>query len=283
LINITTENIITENKQTAKFLPVTKRILFIGDVVGAPGRMALERRLNEVQKQYNIDFIIANAENSADGFGMSRLAYNELSAFGVDAFTMGNHTWDNKELSAFIDEAKNIVRPANMENATQGKGAAIFEIGEMRLAVINIMGQVFMNTTLCPFKTADMLIEALKGKVTNILVDIHAEATAEKMALGWYLDGRVSAVLGTHTHIQTNDARMLDRGTAYITDAGMTGPRDSVLGMDRDPVLRRFVKKQRARLIPAVGDLQINGVVVEMSADGRARGIETINLIIRCD
>ena len=283
MINITTENIITENKQTAKFLPVTKRILFIGDVVGAPGRMALERRLNEVQKQYNIDFIIANAENSADGFGMSRLAYNELSAFGVDAFTMGNHTWDNKELSAFIDEAKNIVRPANMENATQGKGAAIFEIGEMRLAVINIMGQVFMNTTLCPFKTADMLIEALKGKVTNILVDIHAEATAEKMALGWYLDGRVSAVLGTHTHIQTNDARMLDRGTAYITDAGMTGPRDSVLGMDRDPVLRRFVKKQRARLIPAVGDLQINGVVVEMSADGRARGIETINLIIRCD
>ena len=283
MINITTENIITENKQTAKFLPVTKRILFIGDVVGAPGRMALERRLNEVQKQYNIDFIIANAENSADGFGMSRLAYNELSAFGVDAFTMGNHTWDNKELSAFIDEAKNIVRPANMENATQGKGAAIFEIGEMRLAVINIMGQVFMNTTLCPFKTADMLIEALKGKATNILVDIHAEATAEKMALGWYLDGRVSAVLGTHTHIQTNDARMLDRGTAYITDAGMTGPRDSVLGMDRDPVLRRFVKKQRARLIPAVGDLQINGVVVEMSADGRARGIETINLIIRCD
>ena len=283
MINITTENIITENKQTAKFLPVTKRILFIGDVVGAPGRMALERRLNEVQKQYNIDFIIANAENSADGFGMSRLAYNELSAFGVDAFTMGNHTWDNKELSAFIDEAKNIVRPANMENATQGKGAAIFEIGEMRLAVINIMGQVFMNTTLCPFKTADMLIEALKGKATNILVDIHAEATAEKMALGWYLDGRVSAVLGTHTHIQTNDARMLDRGTAYITDAGMTGPRDSVLGMDRDPVLRRFVKKQRARLTPAVGDLQINGVVVEMSADGRARSIETVSLIIRCD
>ena len=283
MINIPTENIMTENKQTAKFAPVIKRILFIGDVVGAPGRMALERRLREIQERYEIDFIIANAENSADGFGMSRRAYNEMSAFGVDAFTMGNHTWDNKELSAFIDEVKNIVRPANMENTTQGKGAAVFEIGEMRLAVVNIMGQVFMNTALCPFKTADMMIEALRGKATNILVDIHAEATAEKMALGWYLDGRVSAVLGTHTHIQTNDARLLDRGTAYITDVGMTGPRDSVLGMDKDPVLRRFVKKQRARLIPATGDLQINCVVVEMSADGRARGIETINLISHCD
>ena len=258
---------------------VTKRILFIGDIVAGAGRGIVERNLRRLQQDLNIDFTIANGENSAHGFGMSKKTYLELSSFGIDAFTLGNHSWDNREIFSFLEQTQNIIRPANMEGNFPGQGCRIFELGEMKLAIINLLGQIYMSPAGCPFAQMNRLLEALSGKATNIIVDMHAEATSEKMALGWYLDGKVSAVLGTHTHIQTNDARILPKGTAYITDVGMTGPRDSVLGMDRELVLRRFITKKSNRLHPALGDVQFNAVVLDISSDGTAKKIEFCNLV----
>ena len=263
-----------------------KKILFIGDIVANPGRRVLEKNLRRLQDEYCIDFTVANGENSSGGFGMSKSAFDELCAIGIDAFTMGNHTWDKKELATFIDKETNIVRPLNFSDCQHGVGFRVFQLGEQRLALINMIGQIFMQPADCPFAAADKLLAELslqmeqQGETINyIIVDMHAEATSEKMAMGWYLDGRVSAVLGTHTHVQTNDARLLPKGTAYITDVGMTGPHDSILGMDPDLVLRRFLAKRSSKLQPAAGDLQINAVVLELLTNGRAANIKTINLI----
>jgi len=255
------------------------KILFIGDVVGGPGRRILEKRLRSLQHEHDIDFTVANGENAAGGAGINKKAYQELLDSGVDAFTMGNHVWDNKDIFSFIDQGAKIVRPANLPASSPGIGCAVFEAGGFSVALINILGRVYMPGVDCPFLTADHLLKTLSPPTPYVVVDIHAEATSEKVTMGWYLDGRVSAVIGTHTHVQTNDARILPKGTAYITDVGMTGPRDSVLGVDKDAVIRRFVTHLPTRFEPAAGDLQFNGVILDLDSGGRCRSMETINFM----
>ena len=255
------------------------KILFIGDIVGNPGRRMLERHLRSLQHEHSIDFTVANGENAAGGAGINKKVYQELLDSGVDAFTMGNHVWDNKDIFNFIDQGAKIVRPANLPASSPGAGYAVFQAGGVSLALVNLLGRVYMPSVDCPFLTAEHLLKKLSSQTPYIIVDIHAEATSEKMALGWYLDGKASAVLGTHTHIQTNDARVLPKGAGYITDVGMTGPRDSVLGVDKDTVIRRFVTQLPTRFEPAAGDLQFNGVVLDLRDDGRCRAIEVLNFM----
>ena len=253
------------------------RILFIGDIVGSPGRHIIEEKLRLFQDENNIDFTIANGENSAGGFGINKKVFTTLVEMGVDCFTMGNHLWDNKDIFNFIEGEKRIVRPANLNPALPGQAWHIYQVGDEMLAVTNVVGRIYMPPAECPFLALDAIIKEVHNITPNILVDIHAEATSEKVALGWYLDGRVSAVIGTHTHIQTNDSRILPRGTAYLTDAGMTGPRDSVLGVDRDIIINKFLTQVPAHFEVAKGDIQFNGVIIEINQDGRAQTIEAVN------
>ncbi len=255
------------------------RVLFIGDIVGSPGRHIVEKSLPDILNKYKIDFTIANGENSAGGAGMNKSSFQELAALGVDAFTMGNHTWDNRDLLNFIQNESRIIRPANYSLGLPGQGWQIFNLKGKKLAVCNIIGRVYMPPAECPFNKMNEILEIIKEdeKADYIIVDFHAEATSEKMAMGWYLDGRVSAVLGTHTHIQTNDARILPKGTAYITDVGMTGPRDSVLGVDKDIILKKMLTQMPVRFEIARGDLQFNAVILTLEENGRAKDIEIIN------
>ena len=250
------------------------RVLFIGDVFGMPGRQIVTEQLPILQEQYQIDFTIANAENSAGGFGINRKAYDQLYAAGVDAFTMGNHTWDNKELLRFVDEASILVRPANYLEPKPGCGCRVFTVQGKRLAVINLLGQVYLAPVANPFTTVNQLLKEVDADY--YLIDFHAEATSEKMALGWFVDGRATAVLGTHTHIQTADARVLPQGCAYISDVGMTGPRDSVLGMDKEIVVQRFLTGSSTRFAVAHGDVQLNAVVLTLAENGHCQEIEPI-------
>lgn len=239
-------------------------ILFIGDIVGRPGRNYLEKNLHRIIKENNIDFTIANGENSAGGVGITKSTYDELIGMGVDMITLGNHSWSKKEIFDFIEESDKLVRPANYPMGTPGKGYRIAEKSGKRIAVINLCGRVFMECLECPFRTADEILEEMKDKADIIIVDFHAEATSEKLAMGWYLDGRVEAVLGTHTHVQTSDERVLPGGTAYITDVGMTGPRDSVLGVDKDIVIRKFISGMPARFEVASGEAVLGAVIITL-------------------
>ncbi len=242
------------------------RLLFIGDIVGNPGRHMVEQHLPRLIDEYAVDFTIANGENSSHGFGMSRRSFQELHACGVDCFTMGNHTWDHKELAGFIDHEPRIVRPANYPPGLPGRGEQSYTICGRRLRVINLIGRVYLPAQDCPFRKLNELLAQQTADWT--FVDFHAEATSEKVAMGWYADGRVSALAGTHTHVQTADARVLPRGTGYITDAGMTGPRDSVLGVERETILTRFLTGISPRFEPAHGDLQFNGVLFDLAENG---------------
>lgn len=257
------------------------RILFIGDIVGSPGRGVLENNLSLIEEREKIDFTIANGENSSGGFGMNRKGYDALSASGVDAFTMGNHTFDNKKIIDFID-SPNIARPLNLPADTPGAGirSIITKAGKV-VTIINALGQVFTNQPVsCPFKSIDEALKRRSLEAEIIIVDFHADATSEKVCLGHYLDGRVSAILGTHTHIQTADEKILPRGAAYITDVGMTGAYDSSLGMDKSAAVSRFVSGENVRLFPAVGERQINAVVVETDdSTNKAKSIKRINQI----
>ena len=198
------------------------RILFIGDIVGKPGRAIIERQLAALQEEYNIDFTIANGENAAGGNGINRKVFQELSNYGIDVITMGNHVWDKKEIFDIIDSEKRLIRPANYPKGTPGVGWNIYSINkETKIAVVNLAGRIYLPPLDCPFRVADAILEQIKSVTSIIIVDFHAEASSEKIAMGWYLDGRVSAVIGTHTHVQTGDERLLKRGTAYITDAGI--------------------------------------------------------------
>ena len=256
------------------------RILFIGDIVGRAGRTILERQLGGLLDEYRIDFTIANGENAAGGHGLNRRIFEEMCNVGVDVVTMGNHVWDKKEIIEIID-SKNLLRPANYPPATPGKGWGLYRIDDQTsIAVINISGRVFMPPLDCPFRAADEMLKEIRQFTPLILVDFHAEASSEKIAMGWYLDGQVSAVVGTHTHVQTNDARVLKRGTAYITDVGMTGPRDSVLGVDKDLVIKKFLSQMPVRFELAEGDIQLNGVIIDVAANGRATGITPIQTIL---
>ncbi|KUO75307.1 MAG: metallophosphoesterase [Clostridia bacterium BRH_c25] len=251
-------------------------ILFIGDVVGRPGRNYLNKNLGRLQKENAIDFTIVNGENSAGGVGITKSTYDELLGFGVDMITLGNHSWAKKEIFEFIEESDKLVRPANYPKATPGKGFRIAEKAGKRIAVVNLCGRIYMDCIDCPFKIIDEILEEIKADTDIIIVDFHGEATSEKLAMGWYLDGKVHAVLGTHTHVQTSDERVLPGGTAYITDTGMTGPRDSILGVDKEIVIKKFITGMPARFEVASGDTVLGAVIVQIDDNNKVTGINRV-------
>lgn len=251
-------------------------ILFLGDVVGKPGRRAVTRYLASEGRPKS-DVVIVNAENMAHGFGMTELNVRELLDAGADILTGGNHTFDRREFFGFAANYPSVLRPANYPEGTPGTGFYVHTVGDTKVAVINLLGRVFMDPLRSPFHVADELIERARQETNIIFVDMHAEATAEKVALGWYLDGRVSAVVGTHTHVQTADEKILPKGTAYITDAGCCAPVNSVIGMGFDAVFRRLVQQLPARFEVADGPASACGVVVVVDREsGRAVHIERV-------
>lgn len=251
-------------------------ILFLGDVVGKPGRRAVAKYLASNGKPH-VDVVVVNAENMAHGFGMTELNVKELLEAGADVLTGGNHTFDRKEVFSFMPQYPNVLRPANYPEGTAGHGLYLHTIGGTKIAIINLLGRVFMDPLRSPFHVADELVAIARSETNLIFVDMHAEASAEKVAMGWYLDGRVSAVVGTHTHVQTADERILPKGTAYITDAGCCGPVNSVIGMDLHAVFRRLVEQLPARFEVAEGPAQVCGVVVRIDkATGNAISIERV-------
>lgn len=246
------------------------KVFFIGDIVGRSGRDIVSEILPTVKKQYGWDLCIANAENAAGGRGLTLDCAQQLLAAGIDVLTMGNHTWDNKDIFRFIDEADYLVRPANYPRTVPGKGSAIIQKKGKRIAVINLLGQVFMDPINCPFAKADELMAELED-CDYILVDFHCEATAEKVAFARYLDGRATAVVGTHTHIQTADEQILPKGTLYITDVGATSAIDSVLGMEVEPVIQKLVTKLPGRFTAAAGPAVLSAVLLDFKANTISR------------
>ncbi len=253
------------------------RILFIGDIVGSPGRRAVEELVPRLVDRWLVDLVVANGENASGGIGITPLVAEELLNQGIDVLTSGNHIWKHKEIIPYLKETDRLLRPANYPPDTPGAGHTVVETAAGQpVAIINLEGRVFMNPLECPFRTADRILAALPPHVTTILVDLHAEATSEKLALGWYLDGRVSAVLGTHTHVQTADERLLPGGTGYITDVGMTGPVNSVIGMKKEIILERFLTQRPQPFKVASANIQLQGVLLEVEDNGRCRGITRI-------
>lgn len=253
------------------------RLLMIGDIVGRPGRKAVKDNLPGLIRELKVDFTIANGENAAGGNGITREIMREFCQLGVNVITMGNHVWNNKDIFSFIDQEACIIRPANYPSGTPGKGFGVYETRNAKVAVINLSGRVFMQSLDCPFRKIDEILEYISGEAGIVVVDFHAEATSEKVAMGWFLNGRVSAVCGTHTHVQTADERVLPEGTAYITDLGMTGARDSVIGVKTELVLEKFYTQMPRRFEVASGLYQFNGVVMDIDDDtGKALSIERI-------
>jgi metallophosphoesterase (TIGR00282 family) len=239
-------------------------ILFIGDIIGRPGRELVHRGLRALVERYSVDLVVANAENSAAGFGITKDIGDTLLEWGVDVMTSGNHIWDKKEAIEYIATERRLLRPANFPSGVPGRGSYLARTGDGRaVGVINVMGRVFMLAIDDPFAVALREIEQLRSQARIILVDFHAEATSEKVAMGWHLDGKVSAVIGTHTHVQTADERILPNGTAYMTDAGMTGPHDSIIGMEKGPSLGRFLNGMPSKFEPATANPRLNGAVIE--------------------
>ena len=257
------------------------KLLFIGDIVGRPGRDLVRRYLKALAAAHGVDLVIANGENAAGGNGITRENTHELLAAGIDVITSGNHVWDKRETLAFIGTEPRLVRPANYPPGTPGRGSYVaLRRGGVKVGVVNIMGRVFLHTLDDPFRAAEREIDRVRTEGAQVVfVDMHAETTSEKMALGWYLDGKVSAVVGTHTHVQTADERILPGGTAYLTDVGMTGPHDGVIGMDRAAVIARFVSGLPNRFEPASGDPRLHGVTITADpATGNATAIERVSL-----
>jgi len=254
------------------------RLLFLGDIVGSPGRKALRESLGELVGRHDVDFVVANGENAAGGFGITPKAADQIFATGVHVLTSGNHIWDKKEALAFIEEEPRLLRPANYPEGAPGRGEGVFvSPSGPKVAVLNLSGRVFMAALDCPFRHALRRVEALRRETPILIVDFHAEATSEKIAMGRMLDGRVTAVLGTHTHVQTADERLLPGGTAYITDVGMTGPKESVIGTDPEIVIGRFLSQMPARFETAKGDWQLDAVLLDIEDDtGRPRSIERL-------
>lgn len=254
------------------------RILFIGDIFGKSGRDLAVRMIPHLRREYNVDFCIVNGENTTHGRGIGMDSADELLAAGADCITMGNHTWGNYEINSIIDDYP-IVRPANFAEGLPGRGSLVLENDQgLKLAVLNIQGRVYMEPCENPFTCAMHEVEALRQETPNILIDFHAEASAEKIALAYYLQGKVSAIVGTHTHVQTADERILEDGMAYITDVGMTGPTDGVIGMDRRNVINKFVKCIPVRFEPSKGSATLHGVVIEIDENtGKATQITRIS------
>jgi 2',3'-cyclic-nucleotide 2'-phosphodiesterase len=257
------------------------RLLFIGDIVGSPGRRIVHDRLQDIVAQRSVDLVIANAENSAAGFGITPKIAEDLIALGISVLSGGNHIWDRKEIFEYFPHQPRLLRPANFPPGSPGSGLYVGEKNETKFAVLNLQGRTFMTPIDDPFRTAAAELEKIPPDVKVILVDMHAETTSEKQAMGWFLDGRVSAVVGTHTHVATADARILPGGTAFITDVGMTGPHDSVIGMEKDPIIRRFQDALPARFSVAEGNVQMNTVFIDVNPeDGRALNIERVTFHI---
>jgi 2',3'-cyclic-nucleotide 2'-phosphodiesterase len=255
------------------------KILAVGDIIGKPGREAVAKFLPEIKSRENIDLCIANGENSAGGNGITPPVAEGLFSAGIDVITTGNHVWDKKEVKEIIGRRRNLIRPYNYPPGAPGPGYEIFELkGGLKAGVLNLAGRVFMNSLDCPFRKGEEAVRKIKETTPVIIVDIHAEATAEKSAMGWHMDGLVSAVFGTHTHVQTADERILPGGTAYITDIGMTGSMDSIIGVDRRQVIQRFLTQMPVRFQPESGNVHICGVVIGINAaTGRALSIKRLD------
>jgi metallophosphoesterase (TIGR00282 family) len=254
------------------------KLLFVGDVVGGIGRRTLAALLPGIRDAHEPDFVVVNGENAAGGVGITQKTARELLETGADAITLGNHAYRHREVYELLDRETRIVRPANYPKGSPGRGHTVVERDGMRLGVVNLSGMLYLEAVRSPFAEADAAMSELNGKADAVLVDMHAEATSEKVAMGWHLDGRASAVVGTHTHVATADARVLPGGTAYVTDVGMTGPRGGVIGVKRELALERFLTMTNVRFETADEDPWLNGVVVEAGADGRATSIEQLLL-----
>ena len=257
------------------------RLLFVGDIVGSTGRRVLERLLPGLRERHEPDWVVANGENVAGGTGITEKTAGAIFAAGVDAITLGNHAYKHRDVYGYLDREKRIVRPANYHRSNPGRGHTVVERDGLRLAVVNLSGTVFLDAARSPFAEVDLVLSELRGRADHVLVDFHAEATSEKVAMGWHLDGRVTACLGTHTHVATADARVLPGGTAYVTDVGMTGPRGGVIGTRREQALERFLTQMPVRFELAEDDPWLNAVLVDAGDDGLARAIEP--LLVRAE
>jgi hypothetical protein len=256
------------------------RILFVGDIIGKAGRQALHGLLEKIIADHEIEFTIANGENAAGGMGITPPIAMEILNQGVDVITSGNHIWAKKEIIPFLNEESRILRPANYPAQVPGKGTGVFKLGNgQKVGVLNLEGRVFMKHLDCPFRVGEKETEILKKQTNIIIVDFHAEATSEKMAMGWFLNGKVSAVLGTHTHVQTCDERILNEGTAYITDVGMTGPLASVIGIRKQVALERFLTQIPWKFDVATEEIELQGVVVDIdSKTGKSKNIKRLRI-----
>ncbi|MCE5313426.1 MAG: TIGR00282 family metallophosphoesterase [Armatimonadota bacterium] len=258
------------------------RLLLVGDIVGNPGRRAVGEMLEALRSRYDLQFVIVNGENSAGGFGITKTVAKALFDAGADVITLGNHAWAKRDSWDYIANEPRILRPANYPHGVIGRGWGVFDAADgSRVAVVNLLGRIFMNALDCPFRASDSILAELSEQPHAVVIDFHAEATSEKIALGYYLDGRTSAVIGTHTHIQTSDERVLPGGTAYLTDVGMTGVVESVLGLDPQEAIKRFLTQMPGKIKPAEGDTTLQGVIIDIDCDTRrARGIQRIS--VRC-
>ena len=255
------------------------RILFLADVFGAAGRAAVERRLPSLREELGADFCVVNGENAADGRGLTPKLADKLLAAGADVVTLGNHVWARDELRPYLEGSERVIRPANVASGSPGRALAVAAAADgTPVAVINLLGWLFLDVALGPFEVVDQLVEEARRRAKVVIVDFHAEATSEKIAIARWLDGRVTAVIGTHTHVQTSDARVQPGGTAAITDAGMTGPHDSVIGVEADLAIRRMRTGMPVRFRPAEGGVRLEGVLVDCDADGRATAIEPVRV-----
>lgn len=253
-------------------------ILFIGDIFGRPGRRGVVSLLPGLRKELQIDAVIANGENAAAGAGITADAAQEVFDAGVDVLTGGNHSWDRREGHPVLDRDLRVLRPANYPDEVPGRGVGVYTIGGETIAVVNLLGRVYMPNVDCPFRSADRILETLHSVTRTVIVDFHAEATSEKLGMAWYLDGRASLVVGTHTHVQTADERILPRGTAAITDVGMTGPHDSIIGVRKELALERLRNQIPVKFQPAEGDVRLHAVAVRVDpSNGRALSIRRVS------
>ena len=252
------------------------KVLFVGDVVGKPGRAGLARAMPGLRERHAPDLVIVNGENSAGGLGITAKTGEELFRIGADVITLGNHAYRHRDAFEYLDRTDRVVRPANFMASNPGHGHVVVEADGARIGVLNLIGQVQLRAARSPFAEADGLLERLDGTIDALIVDFHAEVTSEKVAMGWHLDGRAGAVLGTHTHVPTADARVLPRGTAFVSDVGMTGSRSSVLGVRWEQALEGFRTQMPVRFTTAEDDVWVNAVVVELGPDGLARSIEQV-------
>src|SRR3954454_9943712 len=255
------------------------RILFVADVFGVPGRRAVEERLPGLREELAVDFCVVNGENAADGAGLTPKLGERLLAAGADVITLGNHVWRRPEIAPWLERSERAVRPANLASGLPGRGLVVAPAADgAPVAVIKLMGHLFLATARPPFGDVDALVDEARARAQVVVIDLHAEATSEKVALATWLDGRVTAVIGTHTHVQTSDARVLPGGTAAITDAGMTGPHDSVIGVKAELAIRRMRTGMPVRFEPASGSVRIEGALVECDAEGRALSCEPVRV-----